>query len=60
MERYLLRDLSLLQIWLTGELFLESPKEIDRLNTTFENLRTLSLSPADSMRLITERRKQHG
>jgi len=45
---------------LAGELFLESPKEIDRLNTAFDNLRMLSLSPADSVRLIQEKVKGYG
>ena len=40
---------------LAGELFLESPKEIDRLNLAFDNLRMLSLSPAGTTRLIRER-----
>jgi len=45
---------------LAGELFLESPKEIDRLNTAFDNLRMLSLSPAESVRLIQEKVKGYG
>jgi hypothetical protein len=45
---------------LAGELFLESPKEIDWLNTAFDNLRTLSLSPAESARLIQEKMTGYG
>lgn len=41
---------------LAGELFLEAPKEVSRLSATFDNLRMLSLSPAESVRLIRERR----
>lgn len=44
---------------LAGELFLESAKEIDRLNIAFDNLRMLSLSPAESARRLQERRS-HG
>lgn len=45
---------------LGGELFLELPKEIDQLNTAFDNLRMLSLSPADSVRVVQERTKGYG
>jgi transcriptional regulator with XRE-family HTH domain len=38
-----------------GELFLESPTEIERLTTAFDNLRTLALSPAESVQFIKER-----
>src|SRR5215475_8354768 len=38
-----------------GELFLESPKEIDRLNTVYDHLRTLAMSPAESVKFIRER-----
>ncbi|WP_390624167.1 Scr1 family TA system antitoxin-like transcriptional regulator [Fodinicola feengrottensis] len=37
-----------------GELFLESPAEIDRLNAVYDHLRTLSMSPAESVKLIKE------
>lgn len=38
-----------------GELFLESPREIDRLTTVFDHLRTLAMSPAESVTYIKER-----
>ncbi len=38
-----------------GELFLEKPDEISRLRSVFDHLRTLTLSPAESIRLIRER-----
>jgi transcriptional regulator with XRE-family HTH domain len=38
-----------------GELFLESPPEIDRLLTIFDHLKTLAMSPAESVRFIRER-----
>lgn len=40
---------------LTGELFLESEQEIGRLTMVFDHLKMLSLSPADSVKLITRR-----
>jgi hypothetical protein len=40
-----------------GELFLESPNEIGRLNTVYDHLRTLAMSPAESGKLIGERAK---
>ena len=38
-----------------GELFLESPKDIGRLNTVYDHLRTLAMSPAESAKFIGER-----
>jgi transcriptional regulator with XRE-family HTH domain len=38
-----------------GELFLESPREIGRLTTVFDHLRTLAMSPAESVKFIKER-----
>lgn len=38
-----------------GELFLESPREIERLNTVFDHLKTLSMSPAESVKYLKER-----
>jgi transcriptional regulator with XRE-family HTH domain len=38
-----------------GELFLESPREIGRLTTVFDHLRTLAMSPAESVKYIRER-----
>lgn len=38
-----------------GELFLESPREIDRLTTVFDHLKTLAMSPAESVKFIRER-----
>jgi transcriptional regulator with XRE-family HTH domain len=40
---------------LAGELFLEAPREIDRLNAVYDHLRTLALSPAESVEFIRER-----
>lgn len=37
---------------LAGELFLESPAEVERLTTIFTQLKTLALSPAESARMI--------
>jgi transcriptional regulator with XRE-family HTH domain len=37
-----------------GELFLELEREIGRLRTVFDHLRTLALSPAESTRMIKE------
>jgi transcriptional regulator with XRE-family HTH domain len=37
-----------------GELFLESPKEIDRLNSVYDHLRTLAMTPAESVKFIGE------
>jgi transcriptional regulator with XRE-family HTH domain len=45
---------------LTGELFLESEPDISKLTLVFDQLKMLSLSPADSVRLIAERGKQGG
>ncbi|HET9657104.1 MAG TPA: helix-turn-helix transcriptional regulator, partial [Kineosporiaceae bacterium] len=38
-----------------GELFLESPREIERLNAVFDHLKTLAMSPAESTKYIRER-----
>jgi hypothetical protein len=38
-----------------GELFLESPKEIERLTTIFDHLKALAMSPAASVKFIKER-----
>jgi len=40
---------------LAGELFLESPKEIGRLISVYDHLKTLALSPAESINFIKER-----
>lgn len=40
---------------LAGELFLESGKEIDRLNSVYDHLRTLAMSPAESIKFLKER-----
>jgi transcriptional regulator with XRE-family HTH domain len=40
---------------LAGELFLESPKEIERLNTVYDHLKTLAMSPAESINFVRER-----
>jgi hypothetical protein len=40
---------------LAGELFLESAKEIGRLNSVYDHLRTLAMSPAESIKMIKER-----
>jgi len=42
---------------LTGELFVESDEEIGKLTMVFGHLKVLSLSPADSVKLIAERGK---
>jgi len=42
---------------LTGELFSESEPEITRLTEVFDHLKMMSLSPADSVKLIRERGK---
>jgi len=42
---------------LAGSLFLESDSEIKRLNAVFDHLKTLSLSPAESVKAIRERGK---
>jgi transcriptional regulator with XRE-family HTH domain len=38
-----------------GELFLESPQEIGRLNTVYDNLRSSAMPPAESIKFIRER-----
>ncbi|MFI7214667.1 helix-turn-helix domain-containing protein [Micromonospora maritima] len=38
-----------------GELFLESPREIGRLTAVFDHLKTLAMSPAESVKFIRER-----
>jgi transcriptional regulator with XRE-family HTH domain len=40
---------------LAGELFVEAPDQINKLTTVYDHLKTLSLSPAESVRLIKER-----
>ncbi len=40
---------------LAGELFLESPQEIGRLMAVYDHLKTLAMSPAESINLIRER-----
>jgi hypothetical protein len=40
---------------LAGELFLESPQDIGRLNTDYDHLRTLAMSPVESVKFIRER-----
>ncbi|MDG4798719.1 helix-turn-helix transcriptional regulator [Micromonospora sp. WMMD1082] len=40
---------------LAGELFLEAPRDISRLNQVYDHLRTLAVSPAESVKLIKER-----
>lgn len=40
---------------LAGELFLESAKEIDQLNSVYDHLKTLAMSPAESIKFIRER-----
>jgi transcriptional regulator with XRE-family HTH domain len=37
-----------------GELFLESPREIGRLTAVFDHLKTLAMSPAESVKFIRE------
>jgi transcriptional regulator with XRE-family HTH domain len=39
---------------LAGELYLESPREIGRLNSVYDHLKTLAMSPAESVRFIKE------
>jgi hypothetical protein len=39
---------------LAGELFLESAKDIARLTSVYDHLRTLAMSPAESIKLIKE------
>jgi transcriptional regulator with XRE-family HTH domain len=39
---------------LAGELFLESPKEIGKLTSVYDHLRTLAMSPAESIKFIRE------
>ncbi|HEX6075947.1 MAG TPA: helix-turn-helix transcriptional regulator [Micromonosporaceae bacterium] len=39
---------------LAGELFLESAKEIGRLSSVYDHLRTLAMSPAESIKFIKE------
>ncbi len=39
---------------LAGELFLESPREIGRLMSVYDHLKTLAMSPAESIRFIRE------
>jgi len=43
---------------LAGELFLESPKDIDRLNSVFDHLKTLAMSPAESTKFLREKATQ--
>ena len=45
---------------LAGELFLEAPKEIQRLTSVFDHLRTLAMSPAESVKFIQEKRAALG
>lgn len=40
---------------LGGELFLESPADVDRLTSVYDRLGTLAMSPAESIRFIKER-----
>lgn len=44
---------------LAGELFLESSRDLARLSAAYDNLRTLAMSPAESIRFIKELSK-HG
>jgi Domain of unknown function (DUF5753) len=39
---------------IAGELFLESPDEIGRLNTVYDHVRSLAMSPAESINYIRE------
>ncbi|MEU5781845.1 DUF5753 domain-containing protein [Micromonospora lupini] len=39
---------------LAGELFLESSRDMARLSAAYDNLRTLAMSPAESMKFIKE------
>jgi len=45
---------------LAGELFLESEREIGRLTSVYDNLKTLAVSPAESVSLIKERARAIG
>jgi len=38
-----------------GELLLESPQEVDRLTADYDHLRSLAMSPAESVRFIRDR-----
>jgi hypothetical protein len=40
---------------LAGELFLEAPRDVERLANTYDHLKALALSPAESVRLIKEK-----
>jgi transcriptional regulator with XRE-family HTH domain len=40
---------------MAGELFLESPKEISQLDAVYDHLKTLAMSPAESIKFIKER-----
>lgn len=40
---------------LAGELFLESPREIERLGAVYDHLRSLAMSPAESITYVRER-----
>lgn len=40
---------------LAGELFLEAPKDIDRMRTIHHHLATLAMSPAESVKFIREK-----
>ncbi|MEU2662073.1 helix-turn-helix transcriptional regulator [Micromonospora sp. NPDC007220] len=44
---------------LAGELFLESNRDLARLSAAYDNLRTLAMSPAESMKFIREL-SEHG
>ncbi|WP_425435342.1 Scr1 family TA system antitoxin-like transcriptional regulator [Micromonospora pattaloongensis] len=41
-----------------GALFLESPDELRKLNAVYDHLKTLAMSPAESVKFIKE--KSHG
>jgi transcriptional regulator with XRE-family HTH domain len=41
-----------------GELFLEAPREMEQLNASYDHLRTLAMSPAESVDLIRERARE--
>jgi transcriptional regulator with XRE-family HTH domain len=43
---------------LAGELFLEAPKDIDRLNAAYDHLRTRAMSPEESIEFIREKAQQ--
>jgi hypothetical protein len=45
---------------LAGELFLESERDIGRLTSVYDNLKTLAMSPAESARLMRERARAIG